>query len=201
MKNIDLSKIFWSKCRVKILEKFFLEYESWNNHGLHMRALARDLDEQINSVKRELDNLYDMGFLRYKVELKKKIFFINTNFPLLDEFTNIFLKNYNPFDHLKNFFKTQNTLEVIIIQEDIRFKLIEQGKSILDIFLIGEIEKDDFNDFLAQIFYNRKIKYAIISTEDFYNRIQYGDKLISNILNQRGNIFLKDTLKVMDKIL
>ena len=201
MKNIDLSKIFWSKCRVKILEKFFLEYESGNNHGLHMRALARDLDEQINSVKRELDNLYDMGFLRYKVELKKKIFFINTNFPLLDEFTNIFLKNYNPFDHLKGFFKTQNMLEVIIIQEDIRFKLTDQWKSILDIFLIGELEKDLFNDFLAQTFYNRKIKYAIISTEDFYNRIEYWDKLISNILNQRGNIFIKDTLKVMDKIL
>lgn len=200
MKTIDLSKVFWSKCRAKILEKFFLEYESGNNEGLHMRGVARDLDEQINSVKRELDNLYDIWFLRYKMDLKKKIFFINESFILINEFKDIFLKSYDPLDKIKKYFKTQNTLELILVNEDIRYKLIEQGKSILDIFLIGEIDKDDFNDFLAQIFYNRKIKYAIITTEDFYNRIKYGDKLISNILNQKWNIFLKDTLKVMEKI-
>jgi hypothetical protein len=31
MKDMDISKIFGSKCRTKILEKFFLEYESGNN--------------------------------------------------------------------------------------------------------------------------------------------------------------------------
>ncbi len=200
MKTIDLSKVFWSKCRAKLLEKFFLEYESGNNEWLHMRAIARDLDEQINSVKRELDNLYEIWFLRYKMDMKKKIFFVNEGFILIDEFKDIFLKSYDPLDKIKKFFKSINTLELILVNEDIRYKLIEPGKCILDIFLIGEIDKDGFNDFLAHIFYNRKIKYAIISTEDFYNRIKYGDKLISNILNQKGNIFLKDTLKVMDKI-
>ena len=51
-----------------------------------MRALSRELDEQINSVKRELDNLTDLGLLKHKTELKKKIFYINSNFILLDEF-------------------------------------------------------------------------------------------------------------------
>jgi len=55
--KIDLSKIFGSKCRAKILEKFFLDYFAGKNEGFHMREIARDLDEQINSIKRELDNL------------------------------------------------------------------------------------------------------------------------------------------------
>lgn len=58
--KFDLSKIFGSKCRAKILEKFFLDYAVGDNIGFHMRALARDLDEQINSVKREMDNLEDL---------------------------------------------------------------------------------------------------------------------------------------------
>jgi hypothetical protein len=107
------------------------------------------------------------------MDLKKKIFFINENFILINEFKDIFLKSYDPLDKIKKFFKNINTLELILVNEDIRYKLIDPGKSILDIFLIGEIDKDEFNDFLAQIFYNRKIKYAIISTEDFYNRIKY----------------------------
>lgn len=200
MKSIDLSKIFGSKCRAKILEKFFLEYESGNNAWFHMRGLSRDLDEQINSIKRELDNLYDMGVLRYKMEMKKKMFYVNENFIFLDEFVQMFIKNYDPLDKVKKFFKNQNCLELIIVNEDVRYKLVDPGKSILDIFLIWEINKDEFNDFLSQIFFNRKIKYAIISTEDFFNRLSYGDKLISNILSQKGNIFLKDTMNVLEKI-
>jgi hypothetical protein len=57
MKQIDLTKIFGSNCRTKLLEKFLLEYESGNNTGFHMRLLSRDLEEQINSIKREVDNL------------------------------------------------------------------------------------------------------------------------------------------------
>lgn len=200
MKSLDLSKMFWSKCRAKILEKFFLEYESGNNTWFHMRGIARDLDEQINSIKRELDNLYDMGVLRYKMEMKKKVFYVNDNFIFLNEFVQIFLKNYDPLDKIKKFFKAQNCLELVIVNEDVRYKLIDSGKSILDIFLIGEIDKDEFNEFLSEIFLGRKIKYAIISTEDFYNRLSYGDKLISNILSQKGNIFLKDTLNVLEKM-
>ena len=197
--KLDLSKIFWSKCRAKLLEKFFLEYETGNNEGFHMRALSRDLDEQINSIKRELDNLSGMWVLKYKEELRKKIFYVNPNFLLLDQFKDIFLKTYNPIDKIKAYFKPKTDLEVIIIHENIKNKLIEDGKNMLDIFMIWDIDKDDFNDFLASIFYNRKVKYAIISTDDFYSRLSYWDKLIKNILNESGNIYLKDNLKVREK--
>ena len=200
MKSLDISKIFWSKCRAKLLEKFFLEYESGNNKWFHMRALARELDEQINSVKRELDNLTDLGLLKHKTELKKKIFYLNSNFILLDEFIWVFLKVYNPMEKIKEYFKNQIDLELVIVNDSVKFKLLKPGKSILDIFLIWDIDKDDFNEFLGSVFYGRKIKYAIISTEDFYHRLEFGDKLIKNILTEPGNMFLKDNLKIKQKL-
>ena len=199
MGNIDLSKIFWSKCRWKILEKFFLEYESWNNEWFHMRALSRDLGDQINSIKRELDNLSEIWILKYKTKLKKKIFYVNSSFFLLKEFIDIFLLSYNPFDKIKKFFKNKNDLELVIVNEVVKKKLINSWKVILDIFLIWKIDKDEFNDFLADTFYWRKIKYAIISTEDFFKRLDYWDKLIKNILAENGNIYLKDNLKIKEK--
>jgi len=200
MKHLDLSKIFWSQCRTKLLEKFFLEYESGNNDWFHMRWLSRTLDEQINSVKRELDSLTELGILKHRMQLKKKLFYINTNFNLIEDFCNIFIKNYDPFDKVKTFFKTQNLLELIIVNDSIKNKLFEPGKSLLDIFLIWELNKEDFNDFLATTFYGRKIKYAIITTEDFYKRLEYWDKLIKNILTENGNTFLKDNLKIKEKL-
>lgn len=200
MKDLDISRIFGSKCRTKILEKFFLEYESGYNDGFHMRWLSRDLDEQINSVKRELDSLTELGILKYKEELKKKYFFVNPNFPLINEFVSIFLRSYNPLNKIKNYFKNKDNLELVIVNESVQTKLTRPWKSILDIFLIWEIDKSDLSTFLSEAFYWRKIKYAIISTDDFYKRLEFWDKLISNILSETWNIFLKDNLKVREKM-
>ncbi len=200
MKELDISKIFGSKCRAKIMEKLFLEYESGNNSGFHMRLLARDLDEQINSIKRELDSLEDLGILKHKTELKKKIFFINPRFYLIDDFVNIFLKTYNPLPKIKEFFKNKWDLELVIVNESVKEKLIKPGKSMLDIFLIWEVDREDLSNFLAKTFYGRKIKFSMISTEDFFNRLEYGDKLVKDILTEKGNIFVKDNLKIKEKL-
>lgn len=199
-KNFDLTKIFWSKARTKILEKFFLEFESWNNEWFHMRWLSRDLDEQINSIKRELDNLEELNILKCREFNKKKIFYVNTRFPLIEEFKNIFLKTYNPYENIKNFFKTQNNLSLIIINEELSNRLQWSTNNIVDIFLIWEIDKINFNNFLEKVFFNRKIKYAIISNDDFNKRLEFKDKLIFNILKQKWNIFLKDDLWVKNML-
>lgn len=196
MKNFDLTRLFSSKTRTKILEKFFLEFDSWNNEWFHMRALSRDLDEQINSIKRELDNLEELNILKSKEEMRKKYFFLNKNFFLLEEFKNIFLKTYNPNEDIKIFFKKQESLNLVIINEALSKRLIWTTNNIVDIFLIWEIDKVSLNNFLAKIFFNRKIKYAIITKEDFEKRVEYNDKLIFNIIKQKWNIFLKDELWV-----
>jgi len=196
MKSFDLSKLFWSKTRTKLLEKFFLEYDSGNTEGFFMRELARDLDEQINSIKRELDSFEEMGILKSKEEGNKKLFYLSRSFVLLDEFRNIFLKTYNPAPYLKNFFKKQSALDIVIVHEELTKKLVSGSTNIVDIFLIGDMDKIAFNDFLAKTFFNRKIKYAIITTDDFRKRIEFKDKLIFNIMRQPGNVFFKDTLEV-----
>ena len=198
MKDLDISKLFGSKCRSKILEKFFLEFESWNNDWFHMRAIARELDEQINSIKRELDNLTEIWLLKFREEAKKKIFFLNTNFLLFREFKDIFIKTYNPIDKVKKFLTSQKTLDLAIANESLKYKMTDNWKTILDIFLIWEIDKTIFNEFLWITFFNKKIKYAIITKDDFYNRLNYWDKLIHNILSQGWNLFFIDKMKIKD---
>lgn len=198
MKDFDISKLFWSKCRAKILEKFFLEFESGNKEWFHMRAISREINEQINSVKRELDNLSDLGFLKFKEEAKKKIFYLNTNFLLFNEFKDIFIKSYNPLEKVKKFFQKQKSLDLVVLNESLKNKMLDTWKTILDIFMIWEIDKNEFNEFLWTTFFNKKIKYAIITQDDFYNRLDYWDKLIHNILKQSWNIFLIDKMKIKE---
>jgi hypothetical protein len=51
---------------------------------------------------------------------------------------------------------------------------------------------------LTKHFFGRKIKYAVITEKEFKERLKYGDKLISRILTQNGNIILKDSLGLKD---
>jgi len=165
-----------------------------------MRALSRDLGEQINSIKRELDSLSELNILKYKEDSKKKIFYLNKNFILIDEFKSIFLKTYNPYQSIKEFFKNKKTLDLVLINEELSKRLISNTNNIVDIFLIWELDKIEFNNFLAKTFFNRKIKYAIITKKDFENRLEYNDKLIFNILRQKWNLFLIDRLNIKEKL-
>ena len=61
---------------------------------------------------------------------------MNTRFYLVNELQDIFLKTYNPLEEIKNYFKNQYLLEVVIVNESIKNKLFEDGKAILDIFMI-----------------------------------------------------------------
>lgn len=101
-----LSKLFGSKCRAKILEKFVIEQAmTGNTLGFFIRELCRDIDEQINSVRRELMNLEDLKILKSKEENKKKFYSLNRSCPIYNELVEIFVKTYNPIEPVKEFFK------------------------------------------------------------------------------------------------
>jgi len=62
-----LENLFGSKTRVKILRLFFLDPEK----KYYIRQLARELDLQVNSIRRELENLEEIGLLKSSFSTNK----------------------------------------------------------------------------------------------------------------------------------
>lgn len=196
-----LSKLFGSNCRAKILEKFFIEHSvSSDMTGIFIRELCRDIDEQINSVRRELMNLEALGILRSREENKKKFYNINRSCPIYNELSEIFIKTYDPVEPLRIFFKGKRNLSLITIADSIKTITNVKSNNIVDIFIIGELDKIEFNNFLEKNFFRRKVKYAVMSEDDFINRLEYDDKLVFSILSQKNISFLKDTLNIQEII-
>lgn len=196
---MNLAKLFGSNCRAKILEKFVLEYKIHDDNAwFFIRELCRDIWEQINSVRRELMNLEDLKILKSKEENKKKFYFLNKSSNIFNEIIDIFIKNYDVLEELNKFFKWKKNIELITVAESIT-NLQDKSNNIVDIFVIWELDKLEFNEFLARTFFWRKIKFAVMSEDDFKYRQSYNDKLVFNILNQKWNIFLKDKLKIQQK--
>ena len=58
--NTPIEKLFGSKTRAKLLELFFSNV----NKSYYVREITRVIDEQINSVRRELINLESIGVIK-----------------------------------------------------------------------------------------------------------------------------------------
>jgi predicted transcriptional regulator len=87
---IVLKSLFSSMTRVKLLRLYLLSPEGAE---FFVRELTRDLDEQINSIRRELENLEKIGLLTSRNRERKKYYRIDPKFPILEDLRNIFKKS------------------------------------------------------------------------------------------------------------
>ena len=67
--NNPTEKLFGSKTRAKLLRLFFENPEK----SFYVREMTRVLDEQLNSVRRELLNLENIGVIKTKLSTTKFI--------------------------------------------------------------------------------------------------------------------------------
>ncbi len=106
------------------------------------------------------------------------------------------MKTYDPVAPIEAFFKGKKAVELITVSGRIRDLLSEPSNQIVDIFIIGDVDRIEFNNFLERVFFGRKIKYAIMSEADFVDRLEFNDKLVLSILGQKNTLFLKDKLGI-----
>ena len=93
MKNhsipIDLlGPLITSKTRLKLLLRFFL------NHNLsgYLQGLSKELDENTNSIRVELNRLEEAGILSSELEGRRKLYRVNDEHPLTENLTAIVRK-------------------------------------------------------------------------------------------------------------
>src|SRR5579884_1197259 len=81
-----IEQLFGSKTRVKLLQLFY----SNPNRSFYVREITRKIDEQINSVRRELANLLSIGIISSDTTNNRLYYEVNQNYeyykPLLEIF-------------------------------------------------------------------------------------------------------------------
>jgi len=73
-----LETLITSKTRIRILVKFFINAA---NIG-HLRGLAEEMQESTNSIRKELNNLSEAGYLEKKASQNRVSYKANTKHPL-----------------------------------------------------------------------------------------------------------------------
>src|SRR5206468_935715 len=81
-----IEQLFGSKTRVKLLQLFY----SNPNRSFYVREITRKIDEQINSVRRELSNLLSIGIIVSDTTNNRLYYEVNQKFEYYQPLAEIF---------------------------------------------------------------------------------------------------------------
>ncbi len=195
-----LEKIFGSRTRLKLL-KIFLTHPG---EYYYVRELARQTEERINSVRRELTNLVEFGIVveedKIKMDLehdglkqKKKFYTVNTDFVLYQEFKNLILKSRLLLEKtLARQIDSLGKIKFLVLSGI----FVDNPSAKTDLLIVGNFDKKKLENLIAKLEKNfeQTIRYTAMDNKEFDYRNQVTDKFLFEILEGK-KIVLIDNLE------
>lgn len=175
-----LKRLFTSNTRVKLLTIFLSNPDS----EFFIRELTRKLEEQINSVRRELDNLKKLGLLKTKSRNRKKYYIVNKGFIAYHELRSIILKAASDRENIARKLMTFGQLDVIVLSG-----LFVDRETPVDLLMVGDVDRKQLeNYFTNELETKRPIRFSIMGREEYIYRRKCKDKFLSDIMDDSANI-------------
>jgi len=189
-----IDKLFGSKTRVKLLHLFL-------NHpgqSFYVREITRLIDEQINSVRRELSNMLEVGVITSDNADNKLYYEVNQRYEFYTALRAIFAGE--AIDAKPSVAVTEDTvneqyLSAISGISALRLAilsgvLVRGSTSNVDVLLVGNLPNAKVKAAMTLIEKQegRELNYSVMSYDDFYYRLSVRDKFITEILTSKHTV-------------
>ncbi len=193
-----IDALFGSKTRVKLLHLFL-------NHpgqSFYVREITRLVDEQINSVRRELSNMLEVGVIVSNTADNKLYYEVNQRYDYYLALRAIFANE--PIDSTKPIAKTseeeapnEQYTDIINSISALRLAifagvLVRGSQSPLDIMLVGNLAPAKVKAAVQMIekLEGRELNYSTVPYEDFYYRLSIRDRFIMEVLHSKHAVIV-----------
>ena len=189
-----LQHIIPSKTRRKILELFFQK----PNENFYLRRVVREVDEEVNAVKRELDILVEEKLLLREKRLNKVFYTLNKNYLFYDEFLRIFTKNSSILQIIYNNLPKLGKIKYIAISTRFPKKIPIKEEEIYFLF-VGIVVVPEVEAVMkkAELLYGSPINYTVMTEEEFIFRKKNNDPFIWRFLKQPKIMLVGDEESLM----
>lgn len=176
-----LHHIIPSKARRKILELFFHN----TKENFYLRRIVREVNEEVNAVKRELDILSEAKVLLKEKRLNKVFYSLNKNWIYFDEFLRIFAKT-GPIYQLiqKNTSKIGKIKYIAIAKSLIKDEVLR--KEDVSLIFVGVIVLPEVETVMNEVenTLGREINYTVMTEDEFAFRKKSNDPFVWRFLRQ-----------------
>lgn len=175
----SLKDFMISKVRVKMMKLFFTNQEEM----YYVREITREIKEEINAVRRELDRMTSSGILKSEQRGNRLYYFLNKNYLYFQELQQMVAKSTGLGEKIKKARRKLGTVSFVMFS--VRFiKSLPPSQNEVDLLVVGDIVLPE----LEQLVKNeekrigREINYAVFSDEEFDFRKTRRDPFIMDVL-------------------
>ncbi|HEX9594556.1 MAG TPA: transcriptional regulator [Candidatus Saccharimonadales bacterium] len=194
-----IEQLFGSKTRVKLLQLFM----SNPNRAFYVREITRKIDEQINSVRRELANLLNIGIISSQESDNKLYYEVNQKYPHYKALRSIFTNK-----------KAMQRSEIKLPEGGVGSKLSELGSVELavmtgrftrdnnagvDLLIVGDVNRTKLSKLMDELQQDEghEIDYALFNPDEFDYRLSVKDRFVANVLESKKTVAIdtKDRVK------
>ncbi len=186
--NAMLEHLFGSKTRVKLLTLFLHNPDE----VFYVRELTRRIDTQINAVRREIENLQNIGLVvegHAKEEdegvrrpgLKRKYYVANRDFPLMPEVRALLIKAY-----VLTEWKLHEHIRKLGDVRYVAFMGIFSGQrnQPVDLFIVGDVSPQGLSQIMkkAEKELGFEINYTLMTLPEYTYRRDMSDRFLESIM-------------------
>lgn len=187
-----IEQLFGSKTRVKLLQLFY----SNPNRSFYVREITRKIDEQINSVRRELANLLSIGIITSDDASNRLYYEVNQDFdyyaPLSEIFGGVKPAKGKKAPAVAKTSKVDDTYKALGNVELALYtgQFTRDESSGIDLLLVGDINHTQLTKFIADLEKKegKEIRYTVMTLGDLKYREQIKDRFMANIRAAKSQV-------------
>ena len=185
--TMPLEKLFGSKTRAKLLALFFENPDK----SYYVREITRVIEEQINSVRRELTNLNALGLVKIENYENKVYYSANMKHPFARPMTEIFSRKVIDTVDTAEAVRRPTWADYVRPVENILSALVVTnrlpGQEGLDLLIIGDDRARKLTRWaeLVEKKQGKPLNYAIMSREDYLYRKSVRDRFLADVMTLR----------------
>jgi hypothetical protein len=185
-----VEQLFGSKTRVKLLQLFY----SNPNRSFYVREITRKIDEQINSVRRELANLLSVGIISSDTNNNRLYYEVNQQYEYYKPLATM-------FGHSKP--TSEDSPTVAAQAQDIKSignvqlalytgQFTRDEASGIDLLVVGDVNQAKVAKYISELEAKegKELRYAVLTPDEFKYRQQVKDRFLSIVLSSKKQVLI-----------
>lgn len=185
-----VEQLFGSKTRVKLLQLFY----SNPNRSFYVREITRKIDEQINSVRRELANLLSIGIISSENTNNRLYYEVNQQYEFYQPLSAIFgggvatAPAAPAAENQAVMIKGLGNVELALYTG----QFTRDETSGTDILIVGDVNQTKLAKYITELEQQegKELRYTIMPSQEFKYRRQVNDRFLSLILGSKKQILI-----------
>jgi hypothetical protein len=188
-----IEQLFGSKTRVKLLQLFY----SNPNRSFYVREITRKIDEQINSVRRELANLLSIGIISSDNTNNRLYYEVDQEYEYYPPLKAIFGQGVTQPEKVTegetavdagSGIKSLGNVELALYTG----QFTRDERSGIDLLIVGDVNPTKLAKFVGELETKegKEIRYTVMSGDEFNYRQQVNDRFLLLVTDSKKQVLI-----------